>query len=128
MIYYRDATYDKERRDIVYSGNNVRGVNENDFVTTKQGVSETADFDRVIKGIPLQNCVSPNLYTLPEDFVLIDFNFIPGATTFLVGDTITISASEVYEVIQYSYTNSATTYDGVTSNSVHGILFCARTV
>jgi hypothetical protein len=128
VIYYRDSTYDKEQSVPSYSGNDTRGVNENDFDTTQQSVSASANFDRVIKGIPLHTGVSPNLYTLPEDFVLIDFNFTPGATTFLPGDTITISASEVYEVIQYSYTNSATTYDRVASNSVHGILFCARTV
>ena len=128
VIYYRDSTYDKELSVPSYSGNDTRGVNVNDFVTTQQSVSASANFDRVIKGIPLHTGVSPNLYTLPEDFVLIDFNFTPGATTFLPGDTITISASEVYEVIQYSYTNSATTYDRVASNSVHGILFCARVV
>lgn len=125
IIYFRDATYDKTRTTPLFS--DTRLVNINDFDDTRAAVSSSADFDRVIKGIPLHTCVSPSLYTLPEDFVLIDFNYTPGATVFLPGDTITISASEVYEVIQYSYTNSAATYDGIANNSVHGILFCART-
>ena len=129
VVYYRDSTYDKSNVIPNFqSGNAARGININDFDETRAGVSSSANFDRVIKGISLQTCTSPNLYTLPDDFVLIDFNFTPGATTFLPGDTITISASEVYEVIMYSYVNAATTYDSVTSNSVHGMLFCARTI
>ena len=125
IIYFRDATYDKAREVKLFANSLL--VNINDFDDTPPAVSSSADFDRVIKGIPLQTCVIPSLYTLPEDFVLIDFNYTPGATVFLPGDTITISASEVYEVIMYSYTNSAATYDGIANNSVHGILFCART-
>lgn len=125
VIYFRDATYDTQRFTETFNGTYL--VNINDFDDTRAAVNSSADFDRVIKGVPLQTCVSPSLYTLPEDFVLIDFNYTPGATVFLPGDTITISASEVYEVIMYSYTNSAATYDGIANNSVHGILFCART-
>jgi|ETNmetMinimDraft_21_1059911.scaffolds.fasta_scaffold00499_16 hypothetical protein len=125
IVYYRDHVYDKQRdstRDTSYDNTNI-----NDFVATGPSVSSSANFDRVIKGLPLANNVSPSLYYLPNDFVLIDFNYTPGATTFIIGDTITISASEVYEVIRAGYTNAATTYDGVTANSVHGLLFCART-
>ena len=101
--------------------------NRNDFDGTGEAVAASANFDRVMKGIPLADGVSPSLYYLPDDFVLIDFNYTPGATNFLPGDTITISASEVYEIILAGYTSQATTYDRINSNSVHGILFCART-
>ena len=124
VIYYRDNLYDKAP-DTSFSGNSHK--NRNDFDGTGEAVAASANFDRVMKGIPLADGVSPSLYYLPDDFVLIDFNYTPGATNFLPGDTITISASEVYEVILGGYTTQATTYDGIDNNSVHGILFCART-
>ncbi len=124
VTYYRDSTYDKADNTSI---NTSYSLNINDFDGTGPSVSSSANFDRVMKGLPLANNVSPSLYYLPDDFVMIDFNYTPGATTFLIGDTITISASEVYEVIRSGYTNAATTYDGIASNSVHGILFCART-
>lgn len=124
VIYYRDNTWDRGF-SLSYPGDH--GGNRADFDSSAPAVDAAADFDRVIKGIPLADGVSPSFYNLPDDFVLIDFNFTPGATSFVPGDTITISASEVYEVILAGYTSQATTYDGINSNSVHGILFCART-
>jgi hypothetical protein len=127
VFYFRDSTYDRQKSSRLFSGTRQENINDFNAATNLYAVSDSADYDRVIKSLPLSDCASPRLYTLPEDFVMIDFNFTPGATTFLVGDTITISASEIYEVILPSFTTDASTYDGITNNSVHGILFCART-
>lgn len=124
VFYFRDNTYD---RGFTLSYPASDGGNRADFDSSAPAVDAAADFDRVIKGIPMADGVSPSFYNLPDDFVLIDFNFTPGATSFVPGDTITISASEVYEIILAGYTSQATTYDRINSNSVHGILFCART-
>lgn len=127
VFYFRDSTYDRQKSSRLFSSTLEENINDYNAATNLYAVDSSADYDRVLKGLPLSDCASPRLYTLPNDFVMIDFNFTPGATTFIVGDTITISASEVYEVILPSFTTSATTYDGVANNSVHGILFCART-
>lgn len=127
VFYFRDSTYDRQKSARLFSSTQQENINDYNAATNLYTVDSSADYDRVIKGLPLSDCASPRLYTLPEDFVMIDFNFTPGATTFLVGDTITISASEIYEVVLASFTANANTYDGIANNSVHGILFCART-
>ena len=77
------------------------------------------DYNAVIKGIPVCSKMVPCPYYLPDDFVLIDFKYSTSETDFTQGDTITISGSEVYEIIQASYNQS-----GETS----GIALCARRV
>ena len=127
VCYFRDSTYDRQKSTRLFSSTLEENINDYNAATNVHEVDSSADYDRVLKSLPLAPNVSPRLYTLPDDFVMIDFNFTPGATTFLVGDTITISASEIYEVVMPAFTTSATTYDGISNNSVHGILFCART-
>jgi len=61
----------------------------------------------------------PCPYYIPDDFVLIDFDYATPSTNIQQGDTITISGSEVYTVITGSYNQTTRT---------RGILFCARTV
>jgi hypothetical protein len=63
----------------------------------------------------------PCPYYLPDDFVLIDFDYSVSAANIQQGDTITISGSEVYTVIMGSYNQT-------TNSRTRGILFCARTV
>jgi hypothetical protein len=82
-------------------------------------LSSNVYFNAVIKGIPLNPILVPSPYYIPDDFVLIDFEYnIPNANI-QQGDTITISGSEVYTVITGSYNQTTTT---------RGLLFCARTV
>ena len=82
-------------------------------------ISSNADFNAVIKGLPLSTAMVPCPYYLPDDFVLIDFDSASPTSNIQQGDTITISGSEVYTVITGSYNQTTRT---------RGILFCARTV
>lgn len=104
--YYRSITNSSRSR----GGNGVEG---NDII------SSNTDFNAVIKGIPLSTAMVPCPYYLPDDFVLIDFDFASPSANIQQGDTVTISGSEVYTIITGSYNQTTRT---------RGILFCARTV
>lgn len=82
-------------------------------------INSNNNYNAVIKGLPLNGNLVPCPYYLPDDFVMIDFKYSQSATNIQQGDTITISGSEVYEVITGSYNQYANT---------SGLLFCARTV
>jgi len=82
-------------------------------------LSSNAYFNAVIKGIPINPLLVPSPYYIPDDFVLIDFEYNIPSANIQQGDTITISGSEVYTVITGAYNQTTTT---------RGILFCARTV
>lgn len=79
----------------------------------------SSNYNAVIKGIPVCSSMVPCPYYLPDDFVLIDFRYASSETDIQQGDTITISGSEVYEVITGSYNQYTETA---------GILLCARKV
>ena len=79
----------------------------------------SSNYNAVIKGIPVCSSMVPCPYYLPDDFVLIDFRYATSETDIQQGDTITISGSEVYEVITGSYNQYVETA---------GILLCARKV
>ena len=106
MTYYRNSTYDQ------YSGN---------------AVSSSANYYKPIKGIPICNQVLPVPYYLPDDFVLLQVATTPGLVAFRTGDTVTISGSEVYEIIIASYQSQQNGLDNVNNNSTIGMLFMART-
>jgi len=81
-------------------------------------IPSAANYNAVIKGIPLSTGMVPCPYYIPDDFVLIDFSYdYPGANI-QQWDTVTVSGSEIYTVITGSYSNATKT---------QGILFCART-
>ena len=105
-IYYRNSTYD-----------------------TNQGISvdAAADYYKPIKTIPVSQRMIPCPYYLPDDFVLLQVATTPGLTEFRPGDTVTVSGSEIYEVIQAAYQTQQTGLDGVSNNSSEGMLFLART-
>jgi hypothetical protein len=88
------------------------------------GMDSSTDFNAVVKGIPLNKKMVPCPYYMPDDFVLIDFNYGAPNANIQQGDTISISGSEVYTVITASYNSSNATGSGRT----RGIAFCARTV
>ena len=123
--YFRNDQYDDVSLTAWSSVNT--GTNKNDYQTYYK-VSENANYYRPIKGLPISNLTAPIPYYLPDDFVMIDFNINPGLTQFRPGDTVTISPSEVYEVVNAVYLNNQQTYDNIINNSTNGILFCARTV
>ena len=87
--------------------------------TGNQRVSPEANFNAVIKGLPMNGNLIPVPYYIPDDFVLINFFYNAANANIQQGDTITISASEVYKVICGSYNQTTVT---------RGILFCARVV
>ena len=106
MTYYRNSAYDQ------YSSN---------------AVSSSANYYKPIKGIPICNQVLPVPYYLPDDFVMLQVATTPGLVAFRTGDTITISGSEVYEIIIASYQSQQNGLDDVDNNSTIGMLFMART-
>lgn len=105
-VYYRNSTYDKHNNIAIDSG---------------------ADYYKPIKTIPISQKMVPCPYYIPDDFVLLQVATTPGLTEFRPGDTVTVSGSEIYEVIQSSYETQQTGLDGVSNNSSEGILFLART-
>ena len=78
----------------------------------------TMDFNAVVKGIPINATLAPVPYYLPDDFAMISFKIQTPDANIQQGDTITVSASEVYTVITGSYNQTSYT---------SGVLFCART-
>ena len=100
-IYNRDSTYD--------TNNNAFQINN--------AVSANANYNAVIKGIPLNAMFVPSPYTMPEDFAFIDFIYDAPSVNIQQGDTITIDETEVYVVIQGCYNQTTKT---------RGILFVAR--
>ena len=106
VTYFRDATYDDH---LGYS------------------VASQADYYRPIKGIPLSRKMLPSPYTLPDDFALLQVSTSPGLTNFRPGDTITISASEVYEVVRAAWQTNQNSLDNLDDSSSMGTLLLART-
>ena len=84
-----------------------------------QSVTSSANYNAVIKGIPLSTVMVPCPYYLPDDFVLIDFSSATDQQIIQQGDTVTVSGGEVYTVITGSYNQTTRT---------RGVLFCARKV
>ena len=114
------GNYDYEDMADYYPGNK-------SDIPSLTAIDAAADYYKPIKGLPIQNHWAPVPYYLPDDYVVIPFNVTPGATTFHTGDSIEISASEIYKIIEVKYTVNQTTFDNITSNSCKGIAFCART-
>ena len=96
-----------------------RTSNHGKAVYPSESSPSQLDYNAVIKGIPVCSKMIPCPYYLPDDFVLIDFKYSTSQTNFTQGDTITVSASEVYEIIQASYNQY---------NETAGIALCARVV
>ena len=107
----------------IYVRNNTKfDSNVNRSIGGWNGVSDvlpdSSNYNAVVKGIPLQSTFIPTPYYMPDDFVLIDFHHDAPSANIQQYDTVTISGSEVYTVIQGSYEQTGST---------DGILFCART-
>ncbi len=106
ITYYRNSTYD------AYDG---------------KSVSSSANYYKPIKGIPVCMGLLPVPYYLPDDFVMLQVGTTPGLTAFRTGDTVTVSGSEIYEIIWAEYESQQNGLDNVNNNSTIGMLFMART-
>ena len=104
------------RSNLSHTYRSVGGDYNNDYAKTV--LPDSTNFNAVIKGIPLSARMAPVPYYLPNDFAMIDFDVATPAANIQQGDTITVSASEIYTVITGSYNQEDRT---------RGILFCART-
>ena len=58
---------------------------------------------------------------------MIQASVSPGATTFNPGDTVTVSGSEIYEIIIAEQTTNRTSLDNVSGGTSTGMIFAART-
>jgi len=115
LTYYRNSTYDSEPvSDYIC------------FADRERSVSSNANYYKPIKGLPIGNNLVPCPYYIPDDFVILQVATSPGLTEFRTGDTVTISASEVYEIIRASYQTNQNGLDNINNNSSIGMLFCAR--
>ncbi len=129
-VFYQSTSNDDDYQSY-YHGIYVRSdntINQGQLSDSRakggySGITDTlpsqTNYNAVIKGIPINAALIPCPYYMPDDFVLIDFDNEAPNANIQQGDTITISGSEVYTVIQGSYNQT---------NRTRGILFCARTV
>lgn len=107
VTYYRNSTYDR-----------VSGLS----------VSQLANYYKPMKGLPIDNNFIPCPYYMPDDFAILQVSTTPGLTQFRPGDTITISQSEVYEIIIAGYQTQQNGLDNINNNSSIGMIFMARIV
>jgi len=125
--FYRSTSYPQTTNAYdanIYLRNNATTSNRGgggywDGTNYANNLPSSSNFNAVIKGIPIGANLIPVPYYLPDDFVLIDFDYGVPSANIQQGDTITISGGEVYTVITGSYNQATRT---------RGILFCARTV
>ena len=128
---YMSTSYKSTNCQATYSGNHYAGIyvrnntQDDPYVNRSDGgwnlsdnLPDSTNYNAVVKGIPLQAAFIPTPYYMPDDFVLIDFHHNAPSANIQQYDTVTISGSEVYTVIQGSYDQTGST---------DGILFCART-
>ena len=115
--YYRIDAYDKYESA------------DGDIQVLINGTKSTGvSYYKPIKGLPISNHIVPCPYYLPDDFVIIQAAVTPGATEFRVGDTVTVSGSEVYTIIMADEYNNQTGLNGVDNQTANGVIFAARTV
>jgi hypothetical protein len=111
--------YNRNSSDINQSAKLGTAINYASDGESSQSVTSSANYNAVIKGIPLSAVMVPSPYYLPDDFVFIDFDSATDQQIIQQGDTVTVSGGEVYTVITGSYNQTTRT---------RGVLFCARKV
>mgnify|MGYP001166720341 FL=1 len=113
-LLYRPAT-----SDYYYTA---RSTNVGNALFKGPTISNNAATNNIIKNIPTCSKMVPCPYYLPDDFALFTFDYNAISANINQGDTITVSGSEVWQVIDGSYC----TNEG--SSRTSGIIFCARIV
>ena len=111
--------YNRNSSDINQTVKLGTAINYTSDAESIQSVTSSANYNAVIKGIPLSTVMVPSPYYLPDDFVFIDFSSATDQQIIQQGDTVTVSGGEVYTVITGSYNQTTRT---------RGVLFCARKV
>ena len=114
MYYERRHLYRNNENNV----NNWRGYQYNNDDTRNFLQPDTINYNAVIKGIPLSSQLVPCPFYLPDDFVLINFDHASPSQNIQQNDTVTISGSEIYTVIDGAYNQTTRT---------RGILLAART-
>ena len=104
--------------DYYYTGRSTNTVN---VLFKGPGISGNAAVN-IVKNIPTCSKMVPCSCYLPDDFALFTFDYNAISANINQGDTITVSGSEVWQVIDGSYC----TNEG--SSRTSGIIFCARIV
>lgn len=117
VTYYRNSNYDR------FSS----ADQSQSYTNRDRQVSASVNYYKPIKGIPISNSLMPCPYYIPDDFIMLQVSTSPGLTQFRPGDTITVSPSEIYEIIVAGYQTSQNGLDNINNNSSIGMLFCART-
>ena len=92
-----------------------------DTANVNDKIDDEVASNNIIKNLPLNTRMMPCPYYLPDDFAMIQFEYNQIYANIQRGDRITISGSEVWEVIDGSY-------DYNVSSRTAGILFCGRVV
>ena len=118
VIYFRDNNHDRTYQ----SSWNARKKSANYIVK----VDDAANYYRPIKGLPVCGKIMPVPYYIPDDFAIIQFAVSPGQTEFRPGDTVEVSASEIYTVIRAAYETQQTGLNGTQYDQSIGTLFVAR--
>ena len=118
VIYFRDNTYDKVGQSV--------WNNRKKSANYSSKVDAASNYYRPIKGLPVCGRLMPVPYYIPDDFAIIQFAVTPGQTEFRPGDTVEVSASEVYTVIRASYQTQQTGLNGTQYDQSIGTLFVAR--
>ena len=113
--YYRRHLY---RNNDHTDSQNFRGSIYSNDDTRNMVQPDSLNYNAVIKGIPLSSQFVPCPYYLPDDFVLINFDHASPGQNIQQNDTVTISGSEIYTVIDGAYNQTTRT---------RGILLAART-
>ena len=111
--YTRRHLYRNNNEDASFRGGALYGDDTRNYVQP-----DSLNYNAVIKGIPLSSQLVPCPFYLPDDFVLIQFDHASPSQNIQQYDTITISGSEEYSVIDGAYNQTTRT---------RGILLCART-
>lgn len=101
--YFRDATI----MPIDFNG-----------TTSSIEANSSTEYNAILKGLPLSSEAAPVPYYIPDDIVILDFSITTPSANIQPGDTITVSAGEVYTVITGAYSQTGGT---------KGILLCGRT-
>ena len=117
---YHDTAY-YVRTENTSGGGYGYNTNRNRTQLGVSSLNSAVYYNAVIKGVPLNAKLAPAPYYIPDDFVIINFEFHTTDTNFQQGDTITVDGTEVYTIITASY--DFQTDLGMT----RGIAFCGRT-
>ena len=119
LAYGSPETYTYNYFPRIYNRDAAYNTNGNTGTGKTVTMDPAANYNAVIKGIPLNAMMVPSPYNMPEDFGLIDFIYDAPSINIQQGDTITIDETEVWTVIYGTYNQTTKT---------RGLLFVARKV